>query len=82
VIVAGYRATGKPLPPREVVFKQATSSVLEGDYRAIERQKIQKELKRMSGGHIQRAKSPGKIELGKEPTDEIAELLDGKYFAD
>ena len=81
ILMAGYRATGRPVPSRDDIFAQAASSVLSSEAAGVRDRKVQKSLAKRSGQHIARgADARGKEVSTKSPSDEVASMLDAKYF--
>jgi len=81
VMLSGYQAAGRPVPPREDVFRQAVSLVLRDELASIERKKLDKNLRDRSKRHIQRAEGHGAKDMtGITADEEIAGELDTKFF--
>ena len=80
VLLAGYASVGKEPPPREDLFKQAVGSVLADDVKRIEEGKLQSSLNKRSKQHVSRSTKRSTKTTTEEPEDEIARMLDEKYF--
>jgi len=80
VLYAGHQALGRPVPPRDELFDLAASTVLADVYKKIEQKKVDEDLKKMGKQHLQRTGSSGEKTSTKTPTEEIAAMLDEKYF--
>jgi hypothetical protein len=78
-LLAGYHATGKTPPPREEVFDLAARIVLRDEFQAVAEKKLSAKLGKRAGQHIQRA-SGGKVTSKSKPEDEVAAILNEKYF--
>jgi hypothetical protein len=80
ILVAGYRASGQQVPPRDEVFAEAASLVLKGEYQKASEKKLSADLAKRSTQHI--ARVGGQSSKSKEsPQDAIAQMLDERYFA-
>ena len=81
VLWAGYKASGQQPPPREDVFAAAAQLVLKDDYLKAREKRLASDLAKRSTQHINRA-GGHKVKSDKSPMDEIAAVLDAKYFAE
>jgi len=80
VLLAGYAAAGKAAPSRDTVFDQAMRLVLSKETERINNEKTQSLLNKRKGQHINRpSKSANKTVTG-DPSDEIAAMIDSKFF--
>ena len=80
VMIAGHKAVGGKVPPREVLFSDAVRAELADEITAMHERKLQGELKARSGQHIARGTGAGnKGTSTVSPLDEAAALLDRKY---
>jgi hypothetical protein len=80
VLMAGYKSAGLEPPTRDTVFQEAAKLVLMEDYQKIREAKISKDLEKRSGQHINRVGGK-KHSSNQDPLDEIASVIDAKYFA-
>lgn len=80
VMLAGYHATGKAVPPREEMFKKAARLVLEDEFNANRERTLKSSLEKRSRQHISRAGKRGEKTSDESPIDEIAAIVDKKYF--
>jgi hypothetical protein len=79
VLFAGYKASGQQSPSREDVFDAAARLVLKDDYLKAHEKQLASDLAKRSKQHIARAS--GQQDKSKlSPVDEIAGILDAKYF--
>ena len=79
VLLAGYRASGQQVPPREQVFGAAAKLVLADEFAAVRERELGKDLARRAGQHIHRAGGK-KTKTSQSPQDETAALIDEKFF--
>ena len=79
VLLAGYRASGQQVPPREQVFGVAARLVLADEFAAVKERELGKDLARRAGQHINRAGGK-KTKTNQSPQEETAALLDEKFF--
>jgi hypothetical protein len=78
ILLSGYRAQGKPIPPREDIFDMAVGIVFADKIEEIESGKLSGDLEARASQHIQRA--GGRKAVGqKTPRDEAAEALKEKF---
>ena len=79
VLMAGYKDTGIPLPPRDELFRAATRVVLHDEFAKIDAKKLSGKLAKRSSQYSQRA---GGIAKKGSPSsvDDIAAELDEKFF--
>lgn len=80
VLLAGYRASGRDAPSRDEVFSTAAKAVLADEYQKAHDAKLQTELAERSKQHISRV-SGNKGKESISPLDEVAAILDGKFFS-
>ena len=81
ILMAGYQATGRQMPSRDEIFAQAAQSVLAEEAAGIRDKKVQKKLGKRAGQHIARGSdSRGREGSTVSPSDEVADLLDKKFF--
>jgi hypothetical protein len=79
VLIAGYNATGKRLPPRDELFDVAAALVLADKFEDIDKKKLTEKLSKRSGQHIQRA-GGNKNKKTLNPFEEVAAEMDAKYY--
>ena len=79
VLIAGYRASGQQLPPRDEVFSRAASIVLKDNYLKAHEKKLSSELADRKSQHIARASSANSKSKGDTAAD-VAAMLDAKFF--
>jgi len=80
VLMAGYKASGQPTPPRDEVFSAASRLVLGDEYRKISERKLTADLEKQATQHIQRAGS-SKGKVAQSPVDETVALINERFFA-
>jgi hypothetical protein len=74
ILATGYKASGKPMPPREKIFEQAAKMVLSDEYQKNYEKKLSADLGKREKQHINR---PGgqKLKTQKEPIDEVVDKV-------
>ena len=80
VQLTGCKAIGLPVPPREQVFDAAAQIVLKGEYTKANERKLSSELEARGSQVISRPTN-GSGTSTQSATDEIASLLDNKFFS-
>ncbi len=80
VMLAGYQAQGMDAPPREQVFESAVQAVLGDDIAKIGEAKLSGKLAKRGKQHMQRASGKSN-KSNKSPEEDVAALLDAKFFA-
>lgn len=80
VLLAGYQAHGKQIPPRDEIFGMAARFVLADEYKALHDGKLSADLAKRSGQHISRAGGK-KTKRTQSPLEDTAALLDEKFFS-
>lgn len=79
ILLAGYRASGQAVPPRDEVFSAAARLVLGSDFEKAHEKRIAADLAKRSTQHISRAGSKsGKVK--GDPLADVAAMLDERYF--
>jgi len=80
ILLAGYAAAGKAAPSRDDVFDQATRLVLGKEIEKINTEKTKDLLDKRKGQHINRPSKGNKKTITGDPIDEVAALIDSKFF--
>ena len=80
ILLAGYAAAGKAAPSRDVVFDQAMRLVLSKETEKINTEKTKTLLDKRKGQHINRPSKSDKKTVTGDADDEIAALIDSKFF--
>ncbi len=80
--IAGYQASGHPMPAREQIFDAAVRVVLGDDLQKIREGKLSRDLEKRSSQHIARAGGKKASPAGTgDVLGEVAAMLDSKFFA-
>jgi len=79
IMLSGYNASGINAPPRDELFDSASMIVLRNDFQRIGERKLSGDLEKQASQHIQRARGTSHKSVAS-PEDEIAAMLDEKFF--
>ena len=81
IMVEGYRASGIKMPSLDSMFDEAARIVLKDDFARMDEVQLTERMEKRSNQEISRpGGSKGKTE--KSPVDEVADMLNKRYFAD
>jgi len=80
VLLAGYNSVGKEPPSRDELFQKAVRFVLADEIKKIEDGKLQSSLAKRSKQHINRSGKRSTKTGSEKPEDEVARMLDERYF--
>lgn len=79
ILGAGLQATGKTIPPREELFKQAAGLVLRDEMQKIHERKLEGSLRSRSKQHISRAGRHEQSQSTESPVDATVAALRRKF---
>jgi hypothetical protein len=81
VLVEGYRASGLPVPKLDDMFDEVARIVLKDDFARLEEAQLAERMEKRAAQDISR---PGgsKSKTERSPTDEVADMINKRYFAD
>lgn len=81
IMVEGYRASGIKMPSLDSMFDEAARIVLKDEYARMDEVQLTERMEKRSNQEISRpGGSKGKTE--KSPVDEVADMLNKRYFSD
>jgi hypothetical protein len=81
ILVEGYRASNLPVPKLDDMFDEVARIVLKDDFARLDEAQLAERMDKRAAQDISR---PGgsKSKTERSPTDEVADMLDKRYFAD
>jgi hypothetical protein len=81
VMVEGYRASGLQVPKLDDMFDEVARIVLKEDFARLDEAQLAERMEKRAAQDISR---PGgsKSKTERSPTDEVADMLNKRYFAD
>jgi hypothetical protein len=81
VTVEVHRANGWPIPSLDDMFEEAARSVMKDDFARLDEAHLLEKMEKRSGQEISR---PGgsKSKTERSPDEEVADMLNKRYFAD
>jgi hypothetical protein len=81
VLVEGYRASNLPVPKLDDMFDEVSRIVLKDDFARLEEAQLAERMDKRAAQDISR---PGgsKSKTERSPTEEVADMIDKRYFAD
>lgn len=80
ILLAGYESANKEPPPIDDLFDMAVKYVLADEIAELEQKKIVNSLDLRSKNHISRPSGRKTKSTSEDPEDEVAKILDEKYF--
>jgi len=79
VLLAGLQATGRPIPPRDELFKKAVGLVLREEMAGMREKKLKGKLDKRGRQHVSRAGRREEKPSSETPEEETAALLSKKF---
>jgi len=81
IMVEGYRGSNLPVPELDTLFDEAARSVMSKDFARMDEAQLAERMDKRAAQDISR---PGgsKSKTERSPTDEVADMIDKRYFAD